>query len=103
MTRFHRKSIRTAALGLALLSSSLVMSSRAHAEPANSPLPPPNPFRYVVDNAGVIDSATNQRMEKILTDLKKAGDIEFAVVTVKTTADQDIFDYSLAVARGWGI
>jgi uncharacterized protein len=51
----------------------------------------------------VIDSATNQRMEKILTDLKKAGDIEFAVVTVKTTGDQDIFDYSLAVARGWGI
>ena len=79
------------------------MRGAARADQGNSPLPPPNPFRYVVDNAGVIDSATNQRMEKILTDLKKAGDIEFAVVTVKTTADQDIFDYSLAVARGWGI
>ncbi len=90
-------------MGLALLGSLLALLGNARAEPANSPLPPPNPFRYVVDNAGVIDSATNQRMEKILTDLKKAGDIEFAVVTVKTTADQDIFDYSLAVARGWGI
>jgi len=90
-------------VGLALLGSLLALLRNARAEPANSPLPPPNPFRYVVDNAGVIDSATNQRMEKILTDLKKAGDIEFAVVTVKTTADQDIFDYSLAVARGWGI
>ncbi len=90
-------------MGLALLGSLLALLRNARAEPANSPLPPPNPFRYVVDNAGVIDSATNQRMEKILTDLKKAGDIEFAVVTVKTTADQDIFDYSLAVARGWGI
>src|SRR6266852_3268852 len=103
MTRSHRKSIRTAVVGLALLGSLLALLGNARAEPANSPLPPPNPFRYVVDNAGVIDSATNQRMEKILTDLKKAGDIEFAVVTVKTTADQDIFDYSLAVACGWGI
>jgi len=79
------------------------MRGGARAEPATSPLPPPNPFRYVVDNAGVIDSTTNQRMEKILRALKESGDIEFAVVTVKTTGDQDIFDYSLAVARGWGI
>jgi uncharacterized protein len=103
MTRFLRKSIRTTVLGLALLGSLLVMRGGVHAQPATSPLPPPNPFRYVVDNAGVIDAATSQRMEKILTDLKTAGDIEFAVVTVKTTGDQDIFDYSLAVARGWGI
>src|SRR6266436_3882604 len=103
MTRFHRNSLRTAILALALLGSLLVMHGSAQADQGNSPLPKPDPFRYLVDNAGVIDSATNQRMEKILTDLKQAGDIEFAVVTVKTTADQDIFDYSLAVARGWGI
>src|ERR671939_514673 len=33
----------------------------------------------------------------------KTANAEFAVVTVKTTGDQDIFDYSLAVMRGWGI
>jgi uncharacterized protein len=103
MTRSHLKLIRTAALGLALLGGLLAMRGSASAEQANSPLPPPNPFRYVVDNAGVIDAATNQRMEKILTALNEKGDIQFAVVTVKTTGDQDIFDYSLAVARGWGI
>jgi uncharacterized protein len=103
MTRFHHKSIRTAFLGLALLGSLLGMGGSVRTDQGTSPLPKPEPFRYVIDNAGVIDSATNQRMEKILTDLKKAGDIEFAVVTVKTTGDQDIFDYSLAVARGWGI
>jgi len=101
--RFQRELFRRAGLGLALLGSLLVMRGSAAAEQANSPLPPPNPFRYVVDNAGVIDSATNQRMEKILRALKDSGDIEFAVVTVRTTGDQDIFDYSLAVARGWGI
>jgi uncharacterized protein len=103
MTRFRGKSIRTAVLVLALLGSLLGVRGGAHADQGNSPLPPPNPFRYVVDNAGVVDSATNQRMEKILRALKESGDIEFAVVTVRTTGDQDIFDYSLAVARGWGI
>jgi uncharacterized protein len=103
MTRFHRQSFRSAVLGLALLGSVLAWRGNAHAQQANSPLPPPSPFRYVVDNAGVVDSATNQRLETILRALKESGDIEFAVVTVKTTGDQDIFDYSLAVARGWGI
>ncbi len=103
MTHFYRKSIRTAVLALAVMGSLLVLRGSARADQGNSPLPPPNPFRYVVDNAGVVDSQTNQRMEKILRALKETGDIEFAVVTVKTTGEQDIFDYSLAVARGWGI
>ena len=93
-------------LGIAILaavSCLLVFHGRVRADQGTSPLPKPEPFRYVVDNAGVIDSATNQRMEKILRALKDSGDIEFAVATVKTTGDQDIFDYSLAVARDWGI
>jgi uncharacterized protein len=35
--------------------------------------------------------------------LKKRAKVELAVATVDTTGGQDIFDYSLAVARGWGI
>lgn len=42
-------------------------------------------------------------METILKNLNDRANIQFAVVTVKTTGDRDIFDYSLAVARGWGI
>src|SRR5919202_5861218 len=58
---------------------------------------------FVNDYANVIDPATKARLETILTNLRDQHQIEFAVVTVPTTDDQDIFDYTLAVARGWGI
>jgi uncharacterized protein len=77
--------------------------SSARADTAQSPLPPPNPFRYVNDFANVIDAPTRDRLESILVNLKQRANIEFAVVTIRTTGDQAIYDYSLAVARGWGI
>lgn len=79
----------------------LVAVRGVFAQAAKSPLP--SPTGYVNDYANVIDPATKQRMETILQNLKQRADIEFAVVTVKTTGDTPIFDYSLAVARGWGI
>jgi uncharacterized protein len=87
---------------LAAFISLCAFTPAAHGQ-TKSPLPPPNPFRYVNDYAGVIDSSASNRMEGILRSLKTSGDIEFAVVTVKTTGEQDIFDYSLALARGWGV
>ncbi|MFN2454189.1 MAG: YgcG family protein [Pyrinomonadaceae bacterium] len=80
-----------------------LFTANASAQTNSSPLPLPNPPRLVVDNANVLDAATNERMEAILENLNERADIQFAVVTVKTTGEQDIFDYSLAVARGWGI
>jgi len=60
-------------------------------------------YKYVTDEAGVIDAATKERLATILNRLKERADIEFAVVTVPTTGDRDIFSYSLSIARGWGI
>lgn len=68
---------------------------------AKSPLPPPTGF--VNDYAKVIDESTKVRLDVILNNLKQRANIEFAVVTVETTGDEDIFDYSLALARGWGV
>lgn len=68
-----------------------------------SPVPLPVPFTPIVDNANVIDAATRERLESIYRNLKERADIEYAVLTVPTTGEQDIFDFSLAVARGWGI
>jgi uncharacterized protein len=71
------------------------------AQTTQSPLTQPTGF--VNDYAAVIDSATKARMETTLSNLDREQQIQFAVVTVNTTGGQDIFDYSLAVARGWGI
>src|SRR5713101_8218357 len=73
----------------------------ANAQAAQSPLP--QPTGYVNDYAGVVDSATKERLEITLGNLDRQHQIQFSVVTVDTTGGQDIFDYSLAVARGWGI
>jgi uncharacterized protein len=79
------------------------MSTTAFAETAKSPIPLPSPFTPIVDYANVIDADTRKKLESIYLNLKQRADIEFAVVTVDSTGDQDIFEYSLAVARGWGI
>ena len=78
-----------------------IAGGSAIAQTAQSPLP--KPTGYVNDYAGVIDSATKERLEITLGNLDKRQNIQFAVVTIDTTGAQDIFDYSLAVARGWGI
>lgn len=66
-----------------------------------SPLPAPT--SPVNDYAGVIDAATKAALEKRVIDFKTASGVELAVAVVNTTGDRPIFDYSLAVARGWGI
>jgi uncharacterized protein len=73
----------------------------AYGQTAQSPLP--RPTGYVNDYAGVVDTATRERLETTLTNLDRQQQIQFSVVVVDTTGGQDIFDYSLAVARGWGI
>lgn len=87
---------------LALLFLLLPGATRAQTRP-QSPVPLPVPFTPIVDNANVIDAATRERLESIFRNLKERANIEYAVLTVPTTGDQDIFDFSLAVARGWGI
>jgi uncharacterized protein len=84
----------TVALALSVASSAVAQSDQ-------SPLPAPT--GYVNDYARVIDDGTKSRMEETLTNLDRQHQIQFAVVTIDTTNGRDIFDYSLAVARGWGI
>lgn len=80
----------------------LLAGVSVRAQSSSAPIPEPT-GNAVNDFAGIIDSSTKQRLETILTNLKREQKMEFGVVTVKTTGGQDIFDYTLAVGRKWGI
>jgi len=92
---------RSVLILLLLLAPLLTAPMTAMAQTTQSPLPPPT--GYVNDYAGVIDQTTKERMETTLTNLDRQQHMQFMVVTVDSTKGQAIFDYSLAVARGWGI
>ena len=103
--RLRLKKSNSVWLGLGLLAlvfSLLTADVNAQTRP-QSPVPLPVPFNPIVDNANVIDAATRQRLGSIYLNLKERGNIEYAVLTVDTTGGLDIFDFSLRVARGWGI
>lgn len=63
----------------------------------------PAPTGFVNDYANVFDVNSRQRLESLLVQLKEEANIEFAVVTVETTNGQPIADYSLQLAKEWGV
>jgi uncharacterized protein len=68
-----------------------------------SPLPVPT--APVMDYAGVLDPATKKSLQDKIIAFRDSTNpkVELAVAIVTTTGDRPIFDYSLAVARGWKI
>src|SRR6266853_2593264 len=95
--------LRTRVLSVLAVALVLPLSAGGAAIAQSAQAPLPKPTGYVNDYAGVIDSATKDRLETTLGNLGRQQQIQFSVITVDTTGGQDIFDYSLAVARGWGI
>ncbi len=65
--------------------------------------PLPTPTAPVNDYAGVLDEATRAALNKRLIDYQRSSGVELAVAVIRTTGERPIFDYSLAVYRGWGI
>jgi uncharacterized protein len=68
-----------------------------------SPLPAPT--EPVNDFAGVLDEGTKRALNQRIKNFKAGTNpsVVLAVAIVKTTGDRPIFDYSLAVSRGWKI
>jgi uncharacterized protein len=101
--RNHRR-----CLLLIWLAAGVVLGARIVAAQTPEPFsldtsPLPAPTGYINDFAGVVDAGTKARLEKSLDEFKKRTGVEMAVAVVGTTGDRPIFDYSLAVARGWRI
>lgn len=109
--RYVTEIIITLALVSLISCSSVRRSEVNNATPSPSPTPSPTltttrlptPNGFVADYANVFDEQAKARLETLLTKLKDKSNIEFAVATVDTTKGEPIFDYSIGVAREWGI
>jgi len=55
------------------------------------------------DFADVLDTASEERLTKLLQELNQSKGIEAVVVFVKDTSGEPIFDYSLKLANQWRI
>ena len=88
---------------LVALACLLLASVSVRAQTSSGASIPEPTGNAVNDFANIIDSSAEQRLEQTLINLKRQQKIEFGVVTVKTTGGQDIYDYTLAVGRKWGI
>jgi tetratricopeptide (TPR) repeat protein len=63
----------------------------------------PRPSGHVNDLAEVLDSATRDRLEKVLDNLKQRTEVNFVIAIVKTTGSEDLYDYSLRIANDWDL
>lgn len=100
VVRANLRSLTAVAI-LCVMALSAIAQNSSNSSLNVSPLPAPT--APVNDYAGVIDEATKQQLNQRLIDYQRKTGVELAVAVVRTTGDRDIFDYSLAVYRGWGI
>jgi uncharacterized membrane protein YgcG/tetratricopeptide (TPR) repeat protein len=87
----------------AVLAASLLFSLAARLPGQEQQSKLPERTGYVNDFAGIIDAATKDRLEAILAHFKQRAGIEFVVATVKTIGAEDVYEYSLRVARAWDV
>lgn len=87
------------------LSSLSVRSQNGTAPFSLNESPLPAPTSPVMDYVGVLDANTKQALEQRIIAFRDSTNprVELAVAIVGTTGERPIFDYSLAVARGWKI
>src|SRR6266851_5330743 len=62
----------------------------------------PKPTERLNDFAGVVDEKTRLKVENVLENVKQKTGIEFDIAVIKSTAGQDIFDFSRQLALDWG-
>jgi uncharacterized protein len=61
------------------------------------------PTNYVNDFAGVLDAATQSRLNDLCQQVDQKAHAQIAVVTVKSLDGQDVVSYAVALYQKWGI
>ena len=75
----------------------------AFVELAAEPIASLHPSNYVNDFAGVLDSATQARLNDLCFQVEQKAHAQIAVVTVKSLDGQDVVSYAVALYQKWGI
>jgi len=88
-------------LACLVLGVSLAIGAVALAQPEVPPRPTSS--IYVQDFAGVIDAETKNRINTVSSQLDAKTKAQVVVVTVNSTADSPIEEYTLELLRKWGI
>jgi tetratricopeptide (TPR) repeat protein len=96
---FKRSNSGPALLAIVVAACLLAPPAGARAQEAGAELP--DSEGSVTDLANVLDSGMTRRLESLLATLKERAGLELAVVTVKSTGGEKIFDYSQRLARKW--
>ena len=70
---------------------------------AAEPIASLHPSNYVNDFAGVLDAATQARLNDLCRQVEEKAHAQIAVVTVKSTDGEDVFSYAVDLYQKWGI
>jgi uncharacterized protein len=70
---------------------------------AAEPIASLHPTNYVNDFAGVLDAATQARLNALCQQVDQKAHAQIAVVTVKSLDGQDVVSYAVALYQKWGI
>jgi len=70
---------------------------------AAEPVASLRPSNYVNDFAGVLDAATQARLNALCQQVDQKAQAQIAVVTVKSVDGQDVVSYAVALYQKWGI
>jgi uncharacterized protein len=70
---------------------------------AAEPIASLRPTNYVNDFAGVLDAATQARLNDLCQQVEQKAHAQIAVVTVKSLDGQDVLSYAVALYQKWGI
>jgi uncharacterized protein len=108
MIENHFKTLVLAAFLISVTVAGCVRTSPPPKQPGvASPAPVKNvtPARVgsINDYANIFGPSEKERLEFTINELMTNYDLEFVLVTVKTTNPQSIFDYSLGLARDWKV
>lgn len=85
-------------LGFALAFAGIAVAAAASAQPL-APIPPLT--GPVVDRAGLLSASQSARLDTLARELQSKTGAQMAVLTVESTAPEEIFDYGLRVAEAW--